>query len=110
MEFNNENYIPKKNKRLVSKDVVYKLAAMMCSNAEIGEVLGLSPSTIKQKYHKVIEEGRSQGKKSLRQAQMEKALAGDVRMLIFLGKQYLGQTDSGDQGEDNQPLPWEEAE
>ena len=58
----------------------------------------------------MIEEGRSQGKKSLRQAQMEKALAGDVRMLIFLGKQYLGQTDSGDQGEDNAPLPWEEAE
>ena len=105
----NENYTPKKNKRLVSKEVVFKLAAMMCSNAEIGEVLGLSPTAIKNKYHKVIEEGRSQGKKSLRQAQMEKALAGDVRMLIFLGKQYLGQSDTGDQGEDTQALPWEDA-
>ena len=103
----NENYIPKK-KKLVAKEVVFKLAAMMCSNAEIGEVLNLSPTAIKHKYQKVIDEGRSQGKKSLRQAQMEKALAGDVRMLIFLGKQYLGQSDTGDQGEDNQPLPWEE--
>ena len=30
----------------------------------------------------------------LRKAQWEKAMAGDTKMLIFLGKQYLGQTDS----------------
>ena len=30
----------------------------------------------------------------LRKAQWEKAMDGDTRMLIFLGKQYLGQKDS----------------
>ena len=30
----------------------------------------------------------------LRKAQWEKAMAGDTRMLIFLGKQYLGQKDT----------------
>ena len=30
----------------------------------------------------------------LRKAQRDKAMEGDTRMLIFLGKQYLGQTDS----------------
>ena len=30
----------------------------------------------------------------LRKAQWEKAMEGDTRMLIFLGKQYLGQKDS----------------
>jgi len=107
MEQISDNYAPKK-KKLIAKDVVFQLAAIMCTNEEIGQVLGLSPTAIKQKYHKVIEQGRAEGKKSLRRSQFEKALAGDVRMLIFLGKNYLGQTDTGDQGEDNQPLPWEE--
>jgi hypothetical protein len=30
----------------------------------------------------------------LRKAQWEKAMAGDTKMLIFLGKQYLGQKDT----------------
>ena len=33
-------------------------------------------------------------KLQLRLAQWEKAMEGDTKMLIFLGKQYLGQTDS----------------
>ena len=32
----------------------------------------------------------------LRKAQWEKAMDGDTRMLIFLGKQYLGQKDTPD--------------
>lgn len=108
MEQISDNYAPKKNKKLVAKEVVFNLAAIMCTNEEIGQVLGLSPTAIKNKYQKVIDQGRAQGKKSLRRSQFEKAIAGDVRMLIFLGKNYLGQSDTGDQGEDNQPLPWEE--
>jgi hypothetical protein len=33
-------------------------------------------------------------KLALRKKQWEMAMAGDVRMLIHLGKQYLGQTDN----------------
>ena len=33
-------------------------------------------------------------KLTLRKKQWEKAMAGDTKMLIFLGKQYLGQQDS----------------
>ena len=35
-------------------------------------------------------------KLQLRIKQWEKAMDGDTRMLIFLGKQYLGQKDSPD--------------
>ena len=106
-----ENYAPKKNKKFVDKEVVFQLAAIMCTNDEIGQVLGLSPTAIKMKYAKIIEQGRAEGKKSLRRAQFQVALEKkDVRMLIHLGKNLLGQTDSGDSGEQNQPLPWEEAE
>ena len=105
----NENYAPKpQKKKLVAKEVVYQLAAIMCTNEEISQVLGITPSQLKNKYQKIIDKGRAEGKKSLRRAQFEKALTGDVRMLIFLGKNYCGQSDTGDQGEDNQALPWEE--
>ena len=40
---------------------------------------------------------------------MEKALAGDVRMLIWMGKQYLDQKDSPQDEENTVPLPWDEA-
>ena len=40
------------------------------------------------------EELTAEEKLALRKAQWEKAMAGDTKMLIFLGKQYLGQQDS----------------
>jgi len=44
----------------------------------------------------------------LRRAQFEKALAGDARMLMFLGKNWLGQQDTPTDEENTQPLPWQE--
>ena len=46
--------------------------------------------------------------KTLRHLQMEKAKQGDVRMLIWLGKQYLDQKDTPTDQENTAPLPWEE--
>ena len=40
------------------------------------------------------EELTKEDKLALKKAQWEKAMEGDTRMLIFLGKQYLGQQDS----------------
>jgi hypothetical protein len=40
---------------------------------------------------------------------MEVALEkGDVRMLIWLGRNLLDQKDSPENSENNQPLPWQE--
>ena len=39
---------------------------------------------------------------------MEKALNGDTRMLIWMGKQYLDQKDTPTDQENTQPLPWQE--
>ena len=101
---------PKNKRRKIERQQVVSLAALMLSFDEIGNVVGCSGNHVRTKYARAVEEGRAEGKKSLRRAQFEKALAGDTRMLIFLGKNYLGQSDDGDQGESNQPLPWEEAE
>ena len=43
---------------------------------------------------KMKEELTVEEKLALRKAQWEKAMAGDTKMLIFLGKQYLGQKDT----------------
>ena len=40
------------------------------------------------------EELTKEDKLALRKAQWEKAMEGDTKMLIFLGKQYLGQKDT----------------
>ena len=40
------------------------------------------------------EELTAEEKLALRLAQWEKAMEGDTKMLIFLGKQYLGQKDT----------------
>ena len=42
-------------------------------------------------------------KLALRKAQWEKAMEGDTKMLIFLGKQYLGQKDTPDMELDELP-------
>ena len=42
-------------------------------------------------------------KLALRLAQWEKAMEGDTKMLIFLGKQYLGQKDTPDMELDELP-------
>ena len=41
-------------------------------------------------------------------AQLEKAMQGDVRMLVCLGKQNLGQNEAPADPENTAPLPWEE--
>ena len=64
---------------------------------------------MEKSYKELIEHGRAEGKKSLRRKQMEVGLEkGDVRMLIWLGKQYLDQKDQPENTENNQPLPWQE--
>jgi hypothetical protein len=50
--------------------------------------------------------GRSQGKIRLRQLQLKAAEKGSAAILIWLGKQMLGQTDQIDNSEEDQPLPW----
>ena len=92
----------------VDKDLVWKLASMMCSYKEIADMVGLAEPTVKKHFGTLIEKARSIGRRSLRRAQMEKAIQGDSRMLIFLGKQYLSQKDSPDNGDETQPLPWED--
>jgi len=93
----------------LDKDMIERLASIMCSYEEIAMVLNTSVDNLKKRYTEIIERGRAEGKMGLRRAQYSKATKDkDVRMLIFLGKQYLGQLDSPSETENNDPLPWPE--
>lgn len=80
-------------------DQVRELAAMQCTLEEIAAVLKCSRETIQDRkrtdpeFLQAIEEGKEGGKASLRRLQFKAAQKGSHTMLIWLGKQYLGQKD-----------------
>jgi hypothetical protein len=77
----------------INQDQLKKLAAIGLSNAEVAAVLDCSPDTIERRYHNLLEWGREHRNASLRRKQFEVAMSGHPTMLIWLGKQFLGQAD-----------------
>ena len=77
----------------IDTDQVEKLAAYGCTNGEIASLFGCDESLIRKSYSEYLTKGRDKGKMRLRQLQWKAAEGGNVTMLIFLGKQILGQTD-----------------
>ena len=91
-------------KRIVPAQVK-KLASIGLSNAEIGAVLDCSPDTIERRFKGIMKAGREHRNASLRRKQFEVAVAGNPTMLIWLGKQFLGQADKQEvTGQNGGPL------
>lgn len=75
-----------------------KLCAMQATDAEIGGFFNVSARTIlrrkkNKKFAEVMERGRAKGRLAVRRAQLKMLEAGNATMGVWLGKQYLGQTD-----------------
>lgn len=57
------------------------------------------------KFSEAVEKGKEKGKSMLRQKQYDLAMEGNPTMLIWLGKQVLGQRDRHEiAGDDGKPL------
>ena len=82
-------------KKHVDLDLVEKLAHIQCTYGEIASTLGVSIDTLQRHkdFAAVYKRGAEGGRKSLRRMQFESANRGNVVMQIWLGKQYLGQSD-----------------
>jgi len=76
---------------------VEDMASIGCTVDEMATILGCSGRTLQRRFVTPIERGRSRLNRSLRRKQAELALNGNVTMLIWLGKQYLGQRDKAEQ-------------
>ena len=78
---------------------VEALAALQCTYAEIASGLAISVSTFERRrkedpeLDEAIKKGRELGKRSIRRLQYQAAKDKNITMLIWLGKQWLGQKD-----------------
>lgn len=72
---------------------VEALSRIGCTQDEIAAVLKCTARTLRNRFSNEMKSGREQMKMSLRRWQYEKAKDGNVTMLIWLGKQYLGQSE-----------------
>jgi hypothetical protein len=88
--------------KIVDPEQVRVLASIGCPVADIARVLDCSAKTLERRFMKEMEQGRANRNVSLRRKQFELAMAGNTTMLIWLGKQYLGQKDKHEvSGEDD---------
>jgi hypothetical protein len=77
----------------IDSDQVLKLAQIGCKNEEIASWFSCSTDTIERRFAGELAKGRANMQMSLRRKQMDVALNGNVVLLIWLGKQMLGQID-----------------
>lgn len=67
------------------------LCRVGCTNDEISALMGVSWDTLDRNYAEIIKKARADIRMSLRRKQISLANQGDTTMLIWLGKQMLGQ-------------------
>ena len=82
--------------------VVAELYKIQCTTKEVTDIIGVSYETLNNKcqvefkipFAEWRESKSADGKSSLRRAQFSTAVQGNPILLIWLGKQMLGQSDS----------------
>ena len=77
----------------IDGELVEKFAKLGCKVEEIANYFGCSTDTIQRRFAAELTKGRANLQMSLRQWQLKSAERGNVAMLIWLGKQMLGQID-----------------
>lgn len=83
-------------------ELVASIAALQCTNEEMAAVLGCSVPTLRAAKRRdpdllaAVKKGQERGKASLRRSQFAAARGGNITMMIWLGKNWLGQTDRHD--------------
>jgi hypothetical protein len=105
-----EGVVVGRDKKVVPPRDVERLAQMGCKDSEIAEWFGVDENTLRYNFSVELLKGKLALNQSLRQAQIRLALSGNATMLIWLGKNILGQSDNPLDSEANTPLPWSDDE
>jgi len=85
----------------INWETVDSMCAIQCTGEEIAGVLGCSYDTLSRgserdkscTFAEYFAQKRSSGKMSLRRKQYSMAMEGNPTLLVWLGKNWLGQTD-----------------
>ncbi len=78
----------------VNEGVILALAKVGCTAAEIAAEVQVSQDTVERNFADTLKRGRDLARLSLRRMQWRAAQNGSNTMLVWLGKQLLGQKDS----------------
>lgn len=78
----------------VPPDEVELMAKIGCTDREIAEHFGIKDETLRRNFVDYLIKGRSELKQRLRQAQLRVAFEGNPTMLIWLGRNILGQNET----------------
>lgn len=81
-------------KKAIDYKLVERLGKIMCTEEEVANMLEVSVRTLQRdkEFCRIYKKATENGKMSLRRTQFKLARTS-ASMAIFLGKQYLGQTD-----------------
>ncbi len=96
---------PYKTKKFmeIDENLVLNLAKIWCTLKEIATICGCSVDTIENRFRDTVDKGYDLGRETLRRAQWAAAIEGkSVPMMIWLGKQKLGQREPSPEDHDNQ--------
>lgn len=85
----------------INWEQVEKMCAIQCTGEEIAGVLNIDYDTLQNAckreqnctFSEYIKQKKSNGRMSLRRKQYSIAMDGNATMLIWLGKNWLGQSD-----------------
>jgi hypothetical protein len=80
-------------KKPIDENLVAELAFEGSSNREIADIVGCDDHTIESRFSALLKKKRAERRAGLRRAQNREALAGVPSLLIWLGKQELGQVE-----------------
>ena len=88
-------------KKIIDYNLVYRLAKRFSTQHDIADILQVSQSRLDKdpEFIRHFKKGKEQCFKNLRVAQYKHAIAGNPSLLIWLGKQYLGQKDTPNEGD-----------
>jgi DNA-binding CsgD family transcriptional regulator len=104
---------------------IEQMAAVGCTDTEIAILADISETDLKRSFGPLLKKGRSNLRDRIRTAQVRKALGHfyekedkdgvmqiyttppDNTMLIWLGKQYLGQSDKTETKDTSDPIDWD---
>lgn len=85
-------------KKVIDYKLVEQLGSIQCTQEEIASALDISVRTLQrdEEFCRIYKSAMNDGRKSLRRLQWDAAHNGNTTMLVWLGKQYLGQRDKRD--------------
>lgn len=92
-------YKPRKDREVIDIEQIKAMCTIGCTVEEIAAILGTSTDWLSNEKASnpalalAMEQGYSNLRMSLRRTQIELAQSGNATMLIWLGKQYLAQSD-----------------